>query len=319
MASALKHAVSSNIRTLARAGVVVPRAGRRESNLNGLSHQRIATMGAPGWRALESEIGEASGDTVLLVVPALLRMGGATARHRAVVSQLSALADEVCVVSVVADQLTLINEYYLHHVATWRTSARLENLVPRIFHNEIFVHERLLRPWYDEGSVRFVAVPLSEYVAGNPLQVVLRAAGVDVSDPVASAPALPTLGSVGVEANRLLATYLRAEIPGFKPDAPAVAAASRSGLTRAEKLGWCADEFWGWTPRAAKKALARFDASNHRFARAVWSTDWPEAYPLERACTQADFLDLDVQVVDQVQRYVVGMAGRVAGQLEAAR
>jgi hypothetical protein len=317
IATALQRAITGNVRGLARAGIFVPKAGRRSTTLNGISHQRLAAPGGPEWQDLEVELSGATEDTVLLVIPALLRMGGAVARHRAVVDQLNALADEVEVVSVVADQLTLINEYYLHHVATWRTSARLENLVSKLFHNEVFVHERLLRPWYEEAAVRYLAIPHNEF-AGDPLQAVLQSVG--VSWPADPGPIVGpvTLGPVGVEANRLLATYLRAEVPDFRPDARPVVAASRAGLSRVEKLGWCVDDFWGWTPRATKKVLGRFDASNHRFAKAVWGTDWPLAYPLERPGNQVDFLDLDIQTIDQVHHYVVSMAGRVAAQLEGA-
>jgi hypothetical protein len=317
IATDLQRALMGNLGALGRRGVLVPKAGRRTTTANGVSHQRLGTPGAPDWLDLESELTDATADTALLVIPGLLKLGGAMTRHRAVVDRLSGLADEVTVVSIVADQLTLINQYYLHHVATWRTSVRLENLVGKLFHNDIFVHERLLRPWYEESPLRYIAVPYDQYAAANPVQVVLHAAGVELpDDAVAAAPTTVTLGSVGVEANRLLATYLRAEIPDFRPDAKPVVAASRAGLARAEKLGWCADDFWGWTPRAANKVLARFDASNHRFARAVWGTDWPLAYPLERPNTQLDFLDLDIQVVDQVHDYVVSMAGRLATQLE---
>lgn len=317
IATALQLAVWGNVRTLARAGVVVPKAGRRAKGQNGVSHQKLAVPGGLEWEALENELVGSSGETVLLVIPALLRMGGATARHRAVVDLLHTLADEVYVVSVVADQLTLINEYYLHHVATWRTSARLENVVSRLFHNEVFVHERLLRPWYEEASVRYVAVPYNRYVEGNPLRVVLEAVGVTAPQTPPAESGAVTLGAVGVEANRLLSTYLQAELPDFRPDAKPVAEASRAALVRVESLGWCADDFWGWTPRAANKTLGRFDASNHRFARTVWGTDWPLAYPLERPSTQVDFLDLDVQVVDQVHEYVVTTARRISTALEA--
>lgn len=320
IAAALQRTVPACLDGLSRAGVVVPTTGRRTSAANGLSHQRLAAMGEPGWAALRSELAESEANTVLLIVPALLRTGRAAARQRAVVAQLSALADEVRVVSVVADQLTLINDYYLHHVATWRTSGRLDTLAARLIHNEGFVHERLLRPWYQDAAVRYTAVPLPEYLAVHPVRAVLGAAGVELPADVAASPVAPawTLGAVGVEANRLLSTYLRAEIPGFQPDASALVAASHSGLARADKAGWCADEFWGWTRRSAKKARARFDASNDRFARAVWGTDWPLPYPLDRPCTQLDFLDLDAEVIDQVQRYVVSMVARVARNLQAA-
>lgn len=317
IAGALQRTLPACLDRLSRVGVVVPTSGRRTSASNGLSHQRLAAVGEPEWAALRNELTESAGHTALLVVPALLRTGGATARQRAVVARLTAIAEEVNVVSVVGDQLTLINDYYLHHVATWRTSGRLDNLASRLFHNEVFVHERLLRSWYEEASVRYAAVPLPDYSAGNPVRVVLQAVGVDLPDDVATSPPVrvPTLGSVGVEANRLLATYLRAKLPGFQPDSSAAAAVSRSGLTRAAKLGWCADEFWGWTTRTATKAVARFEASNDRFAHVVWGTDWPLPYPVDRPCTQVDFLDLDAEVIDQVQRYVVSMAARTARHL----
>lgn len=316
IATTLQLAVAANVRSLARDGILVPASGRRGSGRGGMLHQRLTAPGGPDWAALAQELRETDAGTVLLVVPGLLRMGGATARHRAIVEQLHELADEVHVVSVVADQLTLINEYYLHHVATWRASSRLDAMVGKLFHNEVFVHERLLRPWYEQSSVRYVAVPHNVYAGGDPIQVVLAAAGVELrTAPPPVAPGL-TLGSVGVEANRLLATYLRAEVPDFRPDEKPVVAASRVALARAERLGWCADAFWGWTPRAATKALGRFDASNHRFAKAVWGTDWPLAYPLERESTQADFLDLDIQTVDAIHHYVMSTAARLVDALE---
>ncbi len=116
-----------------------------------------------------------------------------------------------------------------------------------------------------------------------------------------------------------LPTYIRAEIPGFTADDDGVAAARRAGLARAEKLGWCADPFWGWTAAAAERAIGHFDAANHRFARTVWGTDWTLGYPIERRSTRVDFLDLDFQLVDQVQRYIVALADKVARDRRLAR
>lgn len=318
--AAVQHSLPGGIRQLAREGVLVPKSGRSGNKTTGFSHQPLAGRSGAGWAAMQAEIRATDAQTLLLVIPALLRIGRSTVRRLEVVRQLSSLAAEVWLVSVVEEQLSMINDFYLGRVATWRISRRLETSFSRLLEHEAFLHETVLRPWYEQSPVRYAAVPLPVFSGGHPVATVLSAAGVSLGAalPRGDVPVLPKLGSVGVEANRLLATHLRAHIPGFTPDDEGVAAASLSGLSRADKLGWCADRFWGWTPRAAEKTLARFDASNHRFANAVWGTDWTLPYPLERPCTQVDVLDLDFTVVDQVHRYVIGMADKVARERRAA-
>lgn len=318
--AAMQHSLPSCIRPLAEEGVLVPKSGRSGNKTTGFSHQPLAGRSGAGWAAMQAEIRATDAETLLLVIPGLLRIGRSTGRRLEVVRQLSSLAEQVWLVSVVGEQLTMINDFYLSRVATWRTARRLETSFSRLLDNESFVHETLLRPWYEQSPVRYSAVPLPLFTGGHPVATVLSAAGVSLGEalPHGHTPVIAKLGSVGVEANRLLSTHLRAHIPGFTPDDEGVAAASLSGLSRAEKLGWCADRFWGWTPRAAEKTLARFDASNHRFAKAVWGTDWTLPYPLERPCTQMDVLDLDFSVLDQVHRYVMGMADKVARERRAA-
>lgn len=309
----MQHSLLGTISTLAREGVLVPKAGRSGNKASGLTHQPLAARSAGAWAALQSEVRASDAETMLLVIPGMLRIGGSTVRRLAVLRQLTSLAEQVCLVSVVGEQLTLINDFYLARVASWRIARRLETSVPRLIDNDAFVYETLLRPWYEDGPGRYVALPLAFYTAGHPIATVLASAGVKLAVELPRAPAAepPTLGPIGVEANRLLATYLRAEIPGMRYDDEGVPAASLSGLSRAQKLGWCADGFWGWTPRAVEKAVTRFDESNQRFARAVWGTAWTLPYPVDRPCTQVDFLDLDFPVVDQVHRYVMSMADKV--------
>ena len=317
--AAMQHNLPGAISALSDHGVLVPKAARVGNRTTGFSHQRLAGRSGGAWAAVEAEVLTSDADTVLLVIPGMLRLGSSTERRLAVLSHLGALADETCLVSVVTEPLTLMNDHYLSRVAAWRTARRLESSVVRLLDNDAFVPETLLRPWYDDGPGRYVAVPLPAYSAGHPVVTTLAAVGVpvtgDVPPPVA--PDLPRLGPIGVEANRLLATYLRAEIPGLRYDDEGVPAASLSGLSRAQKLGWCAHSFWGWTPPAVERALGRFEASNDRFAQAVWGTDWPLPYPVDRPCTQADFLDLDFSVVDQVHRYVVSMADKVVRERKA--
>lgn len=318
--AAMQHSLPGNVKVLARAGVLVPGSGRSGNKTTGFSHQPLGSRSGAAWAALRAELRSADDCTVLLFIPTMLRIGTIPDRRREILRRLSSLSARVTLVSVVDEQLSMINDYYLGRVATWRISRRLDGSVGRLVDNDAFVHETLLRPWYDQRGVSYAALPTAAFDGGHPVTTVLSAAGVDVDVelPRPVVPDLPKLGSTGVEANRLLATYLRAEIPGFKPDDDGVAAASLSGLARAQKLGWCDDSFWGWTPRAVEKALARFDASNQRFARAVWGTDWQLPYPLDRQCTQGNVLDLDFPVVDQVHRYVMSMADKVAHERKAA-
>lgn len=316
IAAAVQRALPSSVMALARSGVVIPKTGRRHYKGNGFTHQKLATGGAAMWNELTTELRGSNAQTVLLVVPALLKLSSGEER-RPLVKRLRSLGDDVCVVSVVSDQLTLINESYLQQVATWRISRRLDKQATRMLNGDTFLHETLLRPWYENEALRFAAVPAPDFAEVHPVTAALRAAGVEAPDlELVPTPGEHKLGPIGVEANRLLATYLRTEIPDFKPEGRATVV-NNAALVRADKLGWCGNDFWGWTPKSAAKALARYDASNHRFARAVWGTDWPLPYPLGRPSTQVDFLDLDAPTVDQVYRYVVETTHSLTGAVAA--
>jgi hypothetical protein len=307
-------------KALAESGVLVPRAGRTGNKATGFTHQALGTPASPGWADLQAEVAAAESDTLLLVIPSMLRVRSPS-RRVDLLKRLLNIAQEVHVVSVVADQLTLINDAYLAQVGSWRTSKLLEELLPRLLDNEAFAHETALRPWYGDGRVSYSAVPLPEFSSGNPVTVVLGACGLSLARTPADPDPKPPLklGPVGVEASRLLATYLRAKVHRFDPSEPAVVVANRAVLARAEKLGWCNEPFWGWSRKSAEKALARFEASNHRFAEAVWGTQWTLPYPLERAANRAEFLELDAHLVDQVQRYVIAGANRVKRERAAAK
>jgi len=314
-ASTFQRTLARSLKQVAGAGVLVPKAGRRANKPTAVSHQRLANPKDSSWQDLRAEVDQSPADTVLVMIPGLLKGDDSHARHEAVVHCMSGVADEIVVASVVTDQLGLINEQYLHLIANWRTSARLENDAWKLATNDTYVHEYMLRPWYRDSAVRYVGVPSTDYTAGNPVQAVLSAAGVETPDLGEAVPPPATLGPRGVEANRLLTTFLRAEAPGFKPDSPKVAAMSKAALTRADHMGWCARPFWGWTTSSAQRAADRFASSNHRFATEIWGTDWPLPVEVDRPCTQIDFLDLDFEVVDQIQNYVLNTANRVAVRL----
>ena len=298
---------------LARAGVVVPSAGRRSHEANSVAHLALGGGSSKAWSDLDAELQAGGADTALLVMPGLLRLERADPRRTEIATRLAALGSDLCFVSVIGDQLTMINSFYLHQVLTWRVSSRLEPFARRQRTNLQLRYDTLLEPWYDEGPGRYAPLPLTDLDVQHPVAAILRAAGatlergLDVSD-----VSRPTrLGPVGVEANRLLGAYIRAVFSSLETERQQLAA-TRTALLRAEKLGWCAEAFWGWTPAAAAEAVAHVDPSNQRFARAVWGTDWPLAYPLDREGNQQDFLDLDLKTVDQVHRYVMSIAEKVA-------
>lgn len=304
IAATVQRALPDSVAKLSQAGVVIPRAGRRYYKGNGFIHQKLPNGGDAGWDDLTTELRNSPAHTVLLVVPGLLKLSSSDQR-RAIIRRLKKIGTDVCVVSVVTDQLTLINESYLQLIATWRISRRLDKQLSRMLNSEIFLHETMLRPWYESAKVRYAAIAAPDYAEAHPVTAVLHAAGVETPELELTTPiGERKLGPVGVEANRLLATYLRADIENFKLDGSATVV-NRAAMERSDTLGWLGNDFWGWTPKSATKAVAMYDASNHRFAKAVWGTDWPIPYPLEWPSNQIDFLDLDPPTVDQIYRYVV--------------
>lgn len=305
-------AVAASRDQLAAMGVAVPATGSRTSRHHGLSHGGLQRPDAAVWLSLKQEIEQSNGDVALLIAPALLQT--APDDQPVLGDLLRSLGSDVALVAVVDEQLTVVNDRYRQLVAGWQVSKRLAQLASSMLRHSSLDLDATLRPWYTQRSLSFAAIPASELRGGNPLVPVLSAVGIEVPQELTATPMRPPprLGRIGVEANRLLTGYLRASDPGFKPGRMQTMAASRSALVRAQQLGWCRDDFWGWTTRPAGEAVARFDAGNHRFARAVWGTDWTIPYPLERACSQTDILDLGVHVIDAIYEFVNDTADRVS-------
>ncbi len=230
---------------LARAGVVVPSAGRRSHEANSVAHLALGGGSSKAWSDLDAELQAGGADTALLVMPGLLRLERADPRRTEIATRLAALGSDLCFVSVISDQLTMINSFYLHQVLTWRVSSRLEPFARRQRTNLQLRYDTLLEPWYDEGPGRYAPLPLTDLDVQHPVAAILRAAGatlergLDVSD-----VSRPTrLGPVGVEANRLLGAYIRAvfssletERQSWPPPAPRCCE-QRSWVVRGGVLG----------------------------------------------------------------------------------
>lgn len=309
-----QRALAPALAGLAAQGVLVPRAGRTTIDDTAISHQALLaeTDADQAWRALGDELAHSDAECVLLLLPGLARPGEIEELHREAVERLLAVTSDVRLVTVVTDQLTLMNEAYLALVGAWRTTARLTDLLPQMLESGLFDHQSMLGPWLDEMRLSFTAVRRDALRRADPIGELLGAAGVAVTGPTGSAQATePPLGPIAVEANRLLTGYLRASLPGLTPADPSVVELVAGVAERALRNGWSDVAFWGFDPRTAAETAARFDEGNARFARAAWDADWPSAAPVDRPCTAVDLLDLEPSVVEQIHRYVVSMTDRL--------
>ena len=275
----------------------------------GSPHQPLETGPTAGWAALRSELDASAGDSALLVIPGLTRIGGAATHRLAIRSELSALAGDVFLVSVVGDQLTLLNDLYLQQVANWRMSKRLAGAVPRLLTNVLLDHETSLRPWYADTRAGYAAVPMTTFMAENPVAAVLRAAGAEVPaglPPVTATAPLPARDRSAWRPTGCSSTYLRAEIADFRPDDPGIVAAEPSGARPSGEAGLVRGHVLGVDQTSQQsKALARFDAVEPP-VRAE-----PSGEPTGRCLTpssghapRSTSSTSTCQVVDQVQRYV---------------
>lgn len=302
-----QRALWRSLDALARQRVLVPQAGRSSADPRQISHQLLLADdgGDVAWGRLHDEVESGDADTVLLVLPGLVQPRDSDERHRLLVDRLTAVASDVVLVTVVADQLTLMNDAYVALVGAWRTASRLAATVPQMLQSGLFDHEQLLRPWLGEEKLTCTAIPWQRLRRNDPVACLLDSIGV-AYEPVGRTGEedAPPLGPIAVEANRLLTAYLRGAMPDLSPADPAVLTVGATVAQRASRNGWSNTAFWGFDATLAGETIERFRAGNDRFARAVWDSDWMLGYPVDRACTAVDMLDLEPAVVEQIHRYV---------------
>lgn len=317
----LQRGLFANAAGMAEHGVYLPQSGRLEFEPRAVAHHHLAwqlfspqrfNAACGGWEELRQEIDDIGADTVLLSSEEFSRVPskGLTGELE---NRLLSLTDDVTIVLVVRDQLSLLNSVYLQRVKSLTLMPSFSEYVDRSLALGRFDLERSFAQWYDSDRVRFCAIPFSALLSGDLLQNLLAVTGVEIpgDDVVVPESSInPSLGPVGVEAAHLLSRYLHGRYPDFSWRDPVGRRLHRNAGVQSRRHGWCDDDFWGWSPELAARAEAHYRVSNNRFAEAVWGTRWPEAMPVDRPEASAVLEDLSPRTVERVHQFVFTMARR---------
>lgn len=308
-----------NSETLLRHGILVPQSGRHDLSPHAVRHQLLAWSFDPEgdhpydanvWDALAQEIAASSAHTALVSSELLAAVATDPQSASALKKRLHAVADEVTVVFLARDQLDLLNSLYCQQVRALEVSCDFDGYVagsPDLERYDLTSYE----PWYTSDDLDFRALPWDPNAGAEALPALLTLAGIEVDDSQLRTPDLDTeadqLGPVGVEANRLLGSYLRGRFPDFRPGEPATRRLRRKASLAGQTHGWEADDFWGWTPEQAAEAAARYAAGNEAFARHVWGGEWGLAAPVDKPRHVVELVELEPSLVNRVHRYLIEM------------
>lgn len=319
----IQRGLFANADLLARHGVYLPNAGRLELETKSVCHHHLAweltgdrkfrPAVAGGWDSLTEELAGVDAETVLLtseIFDLAITTAGAGDQ---LVQRLTALSDDVTIVYVAHDQLSLMNSSYEDKVKRFEEVGGFVPYVKRVLSSGEADLERNYLSWAESESAKFVAIPLPQLLEDKPLATFLRAARIDVPvDELVTMeePANASLGPVGVEATRLLGRYLRAVNPKFDSSDMAARKLHRMAAAQARTAGWCDDPYWGWPKPLAAAAAEQLEASNQRFARAAWGTDWPLPMPVDEPQARVTLMSLTPVELDTIHQYVATMAQR---------
>ncbi|MGI8578546.1 MAG: hypothetical protein ACR2KG_11700 [Nocardioidaceae bacterium] len=318
----IQRGLFANADLLARHGVYLPTAGRLELENNAVSHHHLAweltgdrrfRSAVGGWDALTEELAGVDAETVLIASEAFDPAITAAGAGDQLEQRLTALSDDVTIVYVVRDQLSLINSTYGQLVKLFEEVGPFVPYVKRVLSSGEVDLERSYVPWIESDVIDFVAIPLPQLLDGDPLAAFLRAARIDVpADELVTMdePVNTSLGPVGVEATRLLAKYLRAVNPKFAASDMAARKLHRMAAAQARTAGWCDDPYWGWPRGLAVAAAEQLEPSNQRFAHAAWGTDWSLPMPVDEPQARVTLMSLTPVELDTIHQYVATMAQR---------
>ncbi len=321
----IQRGLQSNRDLLAELGVYLPVTGRLELEPNAVCHHHLAwAMLSPrsyrhspqGWRALAEELSRVDAPVVVLSSEAFSRVASLSDGAKLVTEAAHELCDSVTIAYFVRNQLSLMNSLYGQRVKSLRMVESFDYHTEHFRSRRLFDYEALLKPWYADESVGFDAVPFTGSRDVDPLEELLRAAGLDLGGRVLVHEAddvNSSLGPVGIEAARLLGSYLRGVFPDFDSEEMAAKKLYRVSSSRARSNGWCDESFWGWTPQTAEATVEYFSAANARFANDVWGTEWTIPMPVDKETSALRLLDLDPQTIERIHRYVFSLANRFSG------
>lgn len=315
----IQRGLFSNTALLADKGVYLPITGRLEYEPKAVSHHHLGWAlihperyegSTRGWEALGEELSRVDEPVAILSSEAFSRVARNPERAHLLADVARKLCGSVTIVYFVRNQLSLMNSLYGQRIKSLRM---VENFAYHSVVYPTFNYETLLRPWYTSAKLDFIAVPFTGSRDVDPLRALLDAAGVDLEGAALvhdKDDVNASLGPVGIEAARLLGSYLRGIYPDFNADEDAAKKLYRASSSRAQKNGWCDVPFWGWTPATAARHVERVAASNNRFARAVWGKDWDIPMPLDTETSAVDWLDLNPPTTERIHRYVFSLAAR---------
>ncbi len=318
----IQHSLYDNQRVLSELGVYMPEAGRFDFSGNTVLHHNLAweyldpgrfDSKVGGWDAVVAEVDQSDADVILLTSESLERMTHSTALRETLETQLRRLSDDVTVVYVVRDQLSYLNSLYNQNAKSFRAIETFPEYISRVLKTDQLNLDKRFQRWYSSDYLDFVAVPFEKLVAGNVLYNFLEAAGIDVPENRLGKPrevSNESLGPLGVEAARLLGSYLRILDPAFDYRSYAALKTYRMAARKAREHGWCTNSFWGWSADLAQAVEVRERESNLRFARSVWGPEALLELPVERPQRTVRLIDQSAEDLTLVHRFVGVMSRR---------
>lgn len=317
----IQHSLFDNAELLEQYGVYIPRSARHDLSPRTIVHHHLAWEYVEperflpengGWDALCAEVEQAEAETVLISAESLERMVYTPERREILEGQLARLSDDVTIVYVVREQLSLMNSRYNQRVKSLRYTDTFAAYVGNALQSGKFDLDRNFHPWYDSTSVDFVAVPFDELVSRDPFVSLLNAAKIVIPEDLITIGKRTneSLGPTGLEVSRLLGAYLHVLDPEFDPKGDVALQTYRISVTRARKNGWAVEKYWGWDPADAAQIAVHFEDSNQRFARTLWNIDWPMPMPLDRAKNTIRLSDLAPEEIILAQRFVDSISRR---------
>lgn len=321
----IQRGLYSNRDLLADLGVYLPMTGRLELEPNAVCHHHLAwalisprayRRSPQGWSALADELSSVDARVVILSSEAFSRVASKDDGSQLVTNAARELSESLTIAYFVRNQLSLMNSLYGQRVKSLRMVEGFDYHTDNYRSRRLFDYEALLKPWYTDDSLRFEAVPFTGSRDVDPLAELLAAAGIDLGDAVLeheSDDVNSSLGPVGIEAARLLGSYLRGMFPDFDSEEMAAKKLYRLSSSRAQSNGWCDESFWGWTTSTAQETVDYFSSANDRFARDVWGTDWSIPMPVDKETSAVSLLDLEPSTLERIQRYVFSLTHRFSG------
>jgi hypothetical protein len=318
----IQRGLQSNTDLLAGKGVYLPKTGRLELEPNAVCHHHLAWAlmspgryagSANGWQALAEELSTVDAPTVILSSEAFSRVASRAGGAELVEHAAKQICPSVTIAYFVRNQLSLINSLYGQRVKSLRFVQTFDYHTKHYRGRRLFNYRELLAPWYENGSVGFAAVPFTGSRDVDPLVALLDVAGIDLGGAELvheKEEVNSSLGPVGIEAARLLGSYLRGLFPDFDSEELASKKLYRLSSSRAQHNGWCDESFWGWTPETAAQTVDYFAESNSTFAQGVWGHDWDIEMPVDKATSAVRLLDLDPPTIERIHRYVFSLADR---------